>query len=65
MVQASPDAAVAHLFDAFKGSTKRGGTGLGLHNAAEIIHAHKGSIALKATGQDGGMPTTFRIDLPQ
>lgn len=60
-----PDAAVAHLFDAFKGSTKRGGTGLGLHNAAEIIHAHRGSIELTATGQDGEGPTTFRIDLPQ
>ena len=60
-----PDAAVAHLFDAFKGSTKRGGTGLGLHNAAEIIHAHRGSIELTATGQDDGMLTTFRIDLPQ
>ena len=60
-----PDAAVAHLFDAFKGSTKRGGTGLGLHNSAEIIHAHRGSIELTATGQDGEGPTTFRIDLPQ
>ena len=60
-----PDAAVPHLFDAFKGSTKRGGTGLGLHNSAEIIHAHKGMIELTHTGQDGGNPTTFRIELPQ
>lgn len=60
-----PDAAVAHLFDAFKGSTKRGGTGLGLHNSAEIIYAHRGSIELTATGQDAEGPTTFRIELPQ
>ncbi|MGB1160681.1 MAG: sensor histidine kinase [Alphaproteobacteria bacterium] len=60
-----PDAAVAHLFDAFKGSTKRGGTGLGLHNSAEIIFAHRGSIELTATGQDAEGPTTFRIELPQ
>jgi len=60
-----PDAAVAHLFDAFKGSTKRGGTGLGLHNAAEIIHAHRGTIELMDTGQESTRPTTFRIDLPQ
>ena len=60
-----PDAAVAHLFDAFKGSTKRGGTGLGLHNAAEIIHAHRGSLQLVDAGQDSDKPTTFRIELPQ
>ena len=60
-----PDAAVPHLFDAFKGSTKRGGTGLGLHNAAEIMHAHKGRLALIHTGQDGEHPTTFRLELPQ
>ncbi len=60
-----PDAAVAHLFDAFKGSTKRGGTGLGLHNAAEIIHAHRGKLVLTDTGQTSGEPTCFRIELPQ
>ena len=60
-----PDAAVPHLFDAFKGSTKRSGTGLGLHNAAEIIQAHGGSIQLIHTGQDGTEPTTFEIRLPE
>lgn len=60
-----PDAAVPHLFDAFKGSTKRSGTGLGLHNAAEIIQAHGGSIELLHTGQDGTEPTTFEIRLPE
>ena len=58
-----PDAAVPHLFDAFKGSTKRSGTGLGLHNAAEIVQAHGGSIELLHTGQDGANPTTFEIRL--
>ena len=60
-----PDAAVPHLFDAFKGSTKRSGTGLGLHNAAEIIQAHGGGIELLHTGQDGTEPTTFEIRLPE
>ena len=59
-----PDAAVPHLFDAFKGSTKRSGTGLGLHNAAEIVQAHGGSVELVHTGQDGTEPTTFEIRLP-
>ena len=59
-----PDAAVPHLFDAFKGSTKRSGTGLGLHNAAEIVQAHGGSVELVHTGQDGTEPTTFEIHLP-
>ncbi|RZO32180.1 MAG: HAMP domain-containing histidine kinase [Rhodospirillaceae bacterium] len=59
-----PDAAVPHLFDAFKGSTKRSGTGLGLHNAAEIVEAHGGRLRLVHTGQDGAELTTFEIQLP-
>ena len=46
-------------------SRETGGTGLGLHNSAEIIFAHRGSIELTATGQDAEGPTTFRIELPQ
>ena len=37
-----------HLFEAFQGSTRIGGTGLGLVIAAELVRAHGGA-------QDGGL----------
>lgn len=56
-----PKEARPHLFQAFKGSYRKGGTGLGLAIAAEIIHAHKGEINC-LDGQGGAH---FRIRLPQ
>ncbi|MCG8503151.1 MAG: HAMP domain-containing histidine kinase [Sphingomonadales bacterium] len=53
--------AQANLFQPFKGSTRRGGTGLGLATARELIAAHGGTVILEGTGPDG---TTFRITLP-
>jgi signal transduction histidine kinase len=50
----------AHLFEAFQGSTRTGGAGLGLAIAAEIVRAHGGEITLL----DGTIGATFRIILP-
>jgi signal transduction histidine kinase len=56
-----PEAARAHLFEAFKGSYRKGGTGLGLAIAAEIIAAHKGEIDCLERPKGAH----FRIKLPQ
>jgi signal transduction histidine kinase len=53
--------AQAHLFEAFSGSARPGGTGLGLPIAREIMRAHGGDIELAHTGDDG---TVFRLVLP-
>ena len=51
----------AHLFLPFKGSTRSGGTGLGLVIADELIRAHGGEIELV----DGTTPgATFRVTIP-
>ena len=49
------------LFQPFAGSARKGGTGLGLVIARDIVHAHGGDLTLVRSGEDG---TTFRIDLP-
>jgi signal transduction histidine kinase len=51
----------AHLFEAFSGSARPGGTGLGLPIAREIMRAHGGDLDLAHTGEDG---TVFRLILP-
>ena len=51
----------AHLFEAFSGSTRPGGTGLGLPIAREIMRAHGGDVELVHSGPDG---TVFRLTLP-
>ncbi|MCB2099307.1 MAG: HAMP domain-containing histidine kinase [Rhodobacterales bacterium] len=56
-----PDKARERLFQPFAGSVRRGGTGLGLVIARDILRAHRGDITLLETGPDG---TTFRLDLP-
>ncbi|HEX2479503.1 MAG TPA: HAMP domain-containing sensor histidine kinase [Geminicoccaceae bacterium] len=56
-----PKGAQAHLFEAFSGSARPGGTGLGLPIAREIMRAHGGDLVLAHTGEDG---TAFRLTLP-
>jgi len=55
------EAAQSHLFEAFSGSTRPGGTGLGLPIAREIMRAHGGDVALAQTGPEG---TVFRLTVP-
>jgi signal transduction histidine kinase len=50
----------AHLFEAFQGSTRAGGAGLGLAIAAELVRAHGGEMRLV----DGTIGATFRISIP-
>ena len=56
-----PAEARSHLFEAFSGSARPGGTGLGLPIAREIMRAHGGDIELAHSGNDG---TAFRLILP-
>jgi signal transduction histidine kinase len=55
-----PAKARENLFRAFQGSTKKGGTGLGLVIAAELVQAHGGTLALA----DSTTGAHFRIELP-
>ncbi len=55
-----PKKARENLFKAFQGSTKKGGTGLGLVIAAELVQAHGGSLTLV----DSEKGARFRIELP-
>jgi len=50
----------AHLFEAFKGSTRTGSVGLGLAIVAELVRAHGGEIRLV----EGTIGATFRISIP-
>jgi signal transduction histidine kinase len=56
-----PPKAVEHLFTPFQGGFRKGGIGLGLAIAAELIKGHGGRLELSETGQNG---TTFHIFLP-
>jgi signal transduction histidine kinase len=56
-----PPAAQAHLFEAFAGSSRPGGTGRGLPIAREFRRARGGDVGLAHTGDDG---TAFRLTLP-
>ena len=55
-----PEKARAHLFQAFQGSVRKGGTGLGLAVAQELVTAHGGAIRLR----DSGQGATFEIEIP-
>ena len=55
-----PPKSRAHLFQAFQGSTRKGGTGLGLTIAAELVAAHGGTLRLLDTPAGAA----FRIELP-
>lgn len=49
------------IFVAFGGSTKAGGSGLGMAIAVELLRAHGGSIDIKKTDENG---TIFHIIIP-
>jgi len=55
------EGAQQRLFQPFSGTARKGGTGLGLVIAREIINAHGGELTLAESGPGG---TTFRIQLP-
>jgi len=57
-----PERARQRLFQPFAGSARKGGTGLGLVIARDIMKAHGGDLVLADTG-DGG--TTFFVSLPR
>ena len=56
-----PERALAHLFQPFTGSARRGGTGLGLAISRELAQAHGGDLVLEKTGPEG---TVFELSLP-
>lgn len=56
-----PQKAQDHLFQAFQGNARRGGSGLGLVIASELVKGHGGTLDLVSTDETG---TTFRICLP-
>src|SRR5215217_530393 len=56
-----PDRALAHLFQPFTGSARRGGTGLGLAISRELAQAHGGDLRLVETGDSGSV---FELALP-
>lgn len=49
------------IFTAFEGSTKAGGSGLGMAIAVELLRAHGGSISIEKTDDTG---TVFHLLLP-
>jgi signal transduction histidine kinase len=56
-----PPKARENLFQPFRGGARRGGAGLGLVIAAELVRGHGGTLTLAETGPTG---TKFRITLP-
>lgn len=57
-----PPRARDHLFTAFQGGVRKGGTGLGLVISAELVRGHGGSLDLVRSDKDG---TEFVIRLPK
>ena len=57
-----PPKAQEHLFTPFQGGVSKGGAGLGLAIAAELIKGHGGALELDRTGPGG---TVFSIRLPK
>ena len=57
-----PPRARENLFAAFQGGARKGGTGLGLVIAAELVRGHGGKLELARSDSNG---TEFRVHLPQ
>ncbi len=57
-----PPRAREHLFTPFQGGTRKGGAGLGLAIAAELVRGHGGRLTLERSDETG---TIFRISLPK
>ena len=57
-----PPRAREHLFAAFQGGSRKGGIGLGLAIAAELVRGHGGRLELSRSDEDG---TEFMIHLPK
>ncbi|SEN11233.1 sensor histidine kinase [Palleronia pelagia] len=57
-----PARAQENLFRPFQGGVTKGGSGLGLVIAAELVRGHGGTLGLLDTGPEG---TTFEIRLPK
>lgn len=56
-----PDHVREKLFNAFEGSTKAGGSGLGMAIAVELLRAHGGTIEIEKTDESG---TVFHLVIP-
>ena len=56
-----PDHVREKIFNAFEGSTKSDGTGLGMAIATELVHAHGGSIDVERSDASG---TVFHLVIP-
>ena len=57
-----PQKAREHLFSAFQGGARKGGIGLGLAIAAELVRGHGGRLELARSDAEG---TEFLIHLPK
>lgn len=57
-----PKKAQEYLFQPFQGGVRKGGSGLGLVIASELVRGHGGKLELVQTDENG---TTFRITLPK
>lgn len=57
-----PPKARENLFQAFQGNVRKGGIGLGLAIAQELVQGHGGRLTLERTGKDG---TVFAVSLPR
>ena len=57
-----PEKAREHLFQAFQGGVRKGGSGLGLVIAADLVRGHGGRLDLAKTDPTG---TSFVIHLPK
>lgn len=57
-----PERARDHLFQPFQGGARKGGTGLGLTIAAELVRGHGGRLELVRSDGDG---TLFRLTVPR
>ncbi len=57
-----PPKAQEHLFMPFEGGVRKGGTGLGLVIASELVQGHGGSLRLVKTDETG---TEFALSLPK